>query len=140
MMNKGKFWMGRSILVIFAAGMVSGVFIDKYLLSGRHSRDRRGGPPSIEMMAKDLGLSQDQQDRIRVVFQQSENRFRELRSNMHLSLSQIREGIKTEIDKILTPEQKQKFEAMLMEHTGQRPRGTPEARPTENRNTHPHED
>jgi Spy/CpxP family protein refolding chaperone len=139
MKNKGKFWMGLSILVIFAAGMASGVFVDKYLLSGRHGRDRRGGPPSIEMMAKDLGLTQDQQDRIRFIFQQSEDRFRELRSNMHMSLSQIREGIKNEIDKILTPEQKEKFEAMLNEHSGQRSRGN-ETRPASDRNTPPRED
>lgn len=123
MKNKGAFWMVLTIVVIFVAGALSGVFLDRYLLSGRHDEGRRGGgPPSIEEMARDLGLSQDQQDRIREIFRQSEARFRELRANMHQCLDQIREGIKNEIDSVLTPEQKSKFEAMLHEHTAGRPR------------------
>jgi Spy/CpxP family protein refolding chaperone len=122
MKNKGTFWMVLAVVVIFAAGAVSGVFLDRYLLSGRHGQDRRGGPPSIEMMARDLSLTPDQQVRIREIFRESESRFKELRTNIHQGLDQIRQAIKTEIDSVLTPEQQKKFEAMIQDHDGGRQR------------------
>ncbi len=125
--NKGVLWMIVSVVVVFAAGAVSGIFIDKLLLTERHGQGRRNGPPSIEMMARDLGLSTDQQSRIKAIFEQSEVRFRELRANVHQSLGQIREEIKNQIDLVLTPEQKTKFEAMIHEH------GAPRARQTSGR-------
>ena len=120
MKNKGAFWMVLAIIVIFAAGAVSGVFLDRHLLSGRHDQARRGGPPSIEQMARDLGLSPDQQDKIKEIFWQSESRFKELRTNMHQCLDQIRDGIKNEIDSVLTLEQRKKFDAMIQEHIADR--------------------
>jgi Spy/CpxP family protein refolding chaperone len=120
--NKGIFWMVLSIVLIFLAGAVSGVFIDRHILSLRHDQERRGGPPSVEMLAHDLSLTSDQQEKVKDIFRQSEARFKELRTNIHQCLDQIREEIKNQIENVLTPEQRQKFEALIQEHVAPRQR------------------
>lgn len=120
MKNKSRFWMVVTIVVIFVAGAVSGAFLDRLLFAGHHDQGRRDGAPSIDQMAKDLGLSPDQKAKVQEIFNQSEARFKELRTNVHQCLTQIREEIKNEIDIVLTPEQRQKFEALIQEHDAQR--------------------
>jgi len=122
MKNKGLFWMVLSAVIVFLAGAVSGVFIDRHFLSRPHGQSGHGGAPSIEGMARDLGLTVEQQEKIKEIFRTSEERFKELRGEMHQHLGAIREQIKKEIDSVLTQEQRLKFEAMIQEHVASRQR------------------
>jgi len=121
MIKKGPLWVVLSFAVVFLAGAVSGVFIDKHFLSKPRSQERRGGgAPSIERMAKQLGLTAEQQDKIKDVFRRSDERFKELHGEMHKNLDAIRKQIKSEIDSILTEEQRLKLEALIHEQNAQR--------------------
>ena len=147
MKNRGLLWMIVAMVVVFLAGAVSGVFLDRHGLLGRHAAERRGGPPfpSLEMLARDLSLTAEQQDKIRNIFRDNEQRFAELRTVMHDQLEQFREHIKNEIESVLTPEQLKKFEAIIQKHVAQRQKdkdidarrkNTPES-PKENKGAQP---
>jgi Spy/CpxP family protein refolding chaperone len=122
MKNKFKFWIILSFIIVFAAGIIAGIFSEKYLISKRLGRMREIPVhfPSLEMMAQELSLSPQQKEQIREVFKNNEERLKGLRSQMHDRLSEIRSQLKTEIENILTPEQRQKFEAMIEKYIGQR--------------------
>jgi Spy/CpxP family protein refolding chaperone len=119
MPNKYRFWLVLTLLVAFAAGLLGGIFSERYFFHPReHARARRDAqkPPDLEEMAKDLGLSPDQKERIKQVFETNDVKFKELRAEMHKRLSDIRAEIKEQIDAVLTPEQKQKLDSIIAQH------------------------
>jgi Spy/CpxP family protein refolding chaperone len=119
MPNKYRFWLVLTLLVAFAAGLLGGIFSERYFFHPReHARARRETqrPPGLEEMAKELGLSLDQKERIRQIFETNDVKFKELRAEMRKRLSDIRAEIKNEIDAVLTPEQKQKLDTIISEH------------------------
>jgi hypothetical protein len=71
-------------------------------------------------MARHLGLSPDQKESIRQIFERNDSTFKELYTEMHNRLSAIRTEIKNQIDAVLTPEQRQKMEAIIAKHGEQR--------------------
>jgi Spy/CpxP family protein refolding chaperone len=116
MKNKYIFWIIFSLIVAFVAGLIGGVFGDRYYLQKRHDRGRPR-PPLLEQMAKDLGLSADQQEQIKKIFEKNEAKLKELRTDMHDRLKSLRAELKKEIDSVLTAEQRQKIETMIEKHT-----------------------
>jgi Spy/CpxP family protein refolding chaperone len=125
MKNNYKLWIILSLIVVFIAGVISGILIDKNVLNERkHDTRRRSSThfPTLEIMAEELALSAEQQEQIREIFQNNEERFKNLRSDMHRSLSDIRAQLLTDINFVLTNEQKTKFEAMIDKYRSQRKR------------------
>jgi Spy/CpxP family protein refolding chaperone len=123
MNNKCKLWIILALLVAFAAGVVGGIFAERILFHPRQpSRGVRGPshPPNLEEMARNLGLSPDQKESIRQIFERNDSKFKELYTDMHNRLSALRSEIKNEIDAVLTPEQRQKMEAIIAKHSEQR--------------------
>jgi Spy/CpxP family protein refolding chaperone len=115
MKNHYKFWIILSLILVFAAGVTGGIFIDKLFI--QKGLERAGGRPaphrSIEMMAKELNLSSEQQEKIREIFKNNEETFKSLRKDFFDRLSEIRTRLKNEIKNVLTEEQGKKFEAMI---------------------------
>ena len=123
MNNKYRLWIVLSLLVAFAAGVLGGIFAERIFFHPRqHTRAQRGPshPPDLEEMARHLGLSPDQKESIRQIFERNDSTFKELYTEMHNRLSAIRTEIKNQIDVVLTPEQKQKMEAIITKHGEQR--------------------
>jgi len=126
MTNKLKFWIALSILVAFVAGVLGGVFGERYYSNKRrHARIARSQRtsvhfPSLEQMAQELGLSAEQQDKIKKIFEENEARLKELRSDMHTRLSGIRSELKNQIDAVLTAEQRQKMESIIEKYMQRR--------------------
>lgn len=121
---KNKFWIILSLIIVFAAGVAAGIFSEKYMTSERLEKMRKRSVhfPSLEMMAQELSLTLQQKEQIREVFKANEERLKVMRGQMHSGLSEIRSQLKMEIENILTPEQRQKFEAMIEKYIGQRKR------------------
>jgi Spy/CpxP family protein refolding chaperone len=115
MKNHYKFWIILSLILVFVAGFIGGIFIDKLFI--QKGLEKAGGPPpphrSIEMMAKELNLSSEQQEKIREIFKNNEVRLKSLRKDFFDHLSEIRTRLKNEIKNVLTEEQGKKFEAMI---------------------------
>jgi phosphosulfolactate synthase (CoM biosynthesis protein A) len=124
MKNYNKFWIVFSLIVVFAAGFMGGILFEKYLIDKKVEKrvKRRSSVrfPSLEIMAKELSLTPEQQDQIREIFKNNEERFKNLRKNIDERLSSIRTQLKNEIKDVLTDEQVLKFEAMIEKYISQR--------------------
>ena len=124
MKNHTKFWIVISLIIVFAAGVVGGIFLERSVLDKkpeRYTRSRRHVRfPSLETMAQELNLTTEQQEKIREIFKNNEERFKRLRSQIHESLSSMRTQLKDEIKSVLNEEQNRKFEAMIEKYLAQR--------------------
>lgn len=124
MKNNYKFWIIFSFILIFIIGAVGGIFLDKRFIQTKTKKIQREKRtvhfPTLEVMARELALSSEQEERIREIFKNNEERISNLRSLIHERLSNIRSQLKDEIKDVLTEEQKVKFEAMIERYLQQR--------------------
>ncbi len=124
MKNHNKFWIVFSLIVVFAAGFMGGILFEKSLTDKKAEKrvKRRSSVrfPSLEMMAQELSLTPEQQEQIREIFKNNEERFKDLRSSINERLSSIRAQLKKEIKDVLSDEQKLRFEAMIEKYISQR--------------------
>jgi len=123
MIGKYKVLIIITLIGVFALGVAAGYFGERYLMHVRAERMRQNRPhfPSLDAMAKEVGMSAEQREKIGEVFRQNEERLKNLRGLYRDKLQEIRGLLKSEIDAILTAEQRQKFEAMIAKYL--RPRG-----------------
>ena len=119
---KLKFWIVASLVAVFAIGVAVGYFGERYVVHKRHELrgDKRGDGqpahfPTVETLAKDLGLSPEQQDRIREIFRSNEGRLEAFSEEFHKRLGELRGRLMAEVKDVLTPEQKAKLEARIKE-------------------------
>jgi len=114
MKTKYKILIALTLVVVFGLGVAAGVLGERNVVhrTARHAAQRMH-PPSPETWAKELGLTQSQQDQIREIFKKSEERMKAYRAESHAKLGEIRKGLKAEIDAVLTPEQRQKNDEMI---------------------------
>jgi Spy/CpxP family protein refolding chaperone len=128
MKNHFKIWIILSLVVVFVAGLLSGIFLEQHLIHKRTKKktERRSSVrfPSLKIMAEELGLTSEQQEQIRDIFKNSEERMKELSSNYRERYSQMRAQLKKEIENVLSEEQNQKFEAMIQKYISQRKKET----------------
>lgn len=124
MKNHYKFWIVFSLIIVFAAGVIGGILFEQNILDKKTKKiTRKRAPvrfPSLEMMAEELNLTEDQQEQIREIFNNNEERFKIMRSQIHERFSSIRSQLKSEIKNVLTEEQNIKFEAMIEKYLSQR--------------------
>jgi Spy/CpxP family protein refolding chaperone len=145
MNKKARLWIIFSFLAVLAAGIAGGLFLGRsWHRGGGPSRSYRSGPPpSLDRLAKDLDLTPAQKEEIKKIFERNEERLKELRSQIHANLSEVRSRLKTEIDSVLTPQQREKFNALLERHmrrereTRRRDPDRPSSPPDEPKGEHP---
>ena len=115
MKTKYKILVALTLLVVFGLGVAAGVLGERYLVhkSARRVAAQRPHMPSPESWAKELGLTQDQQDRIHDIFKQSEERMKTFRTENRARLAELRKTLSEEINAVLTPEQKVKNDEMI---------------------------
>ena len=122
MKTKYRLLVALTLLVVFGLGVAAGVLGERY---AAHKKDRRaaaGRPhlPSPESWARELGLTQEQQDKIRDIFKGNEERMKAHRAESRARLDELRKMLKAEIDAVLTPEQKAKNDEMIARFEEQR--------------------
>lgn len=124
MKNGNKFWIIVSFLIVFAAGVVAGILFENKFLDKKPPREgERRSPvrfPTLDMMAEELGLTTEQQEQLREIFKNNEERLKVYRSEIHEHYGALREQLKQEMDSVFTPEQKAKFEAMIEKYLSER--------------------
>jgi Spy/CpxP family protein refolding chaperone len=113
--------------VVFAATLVFGVFagvvLDRTVLRPQPLRpgfrflagspDAR--PPQMKMFSRRLDLTPEQEGKLREILENYRERFGALRMNLHPQYVALRDSLNAEIRAVLTPEQQEKFEAMMRE-------------------------
>jgi len=124
MKNHTKFWIVFSLVVVFGAGIAGGILLDQKIIGEKPGEERKKGEsvrfPTLDIMAEELNLATEQQEQIREVFRNNDERLTVLRGQIHEQFSAIRSQLKEEIEIILTDEQKIKFEAMIQKYLSQR--------------------
>ena len=87
------------------------------------------GRPNMDMMAKDLGLSDDQKAKMKVVMEDTQTQMKALRDDTSLSKEEkmakgkeLRESTQAKMKEILTPEQLAKWQKHMQQN---RPPGGP---------------
>lgn len=115
MKTKYKLIAALLMLVVFGLGVAAGILGERYVVHKKNPRAAAGRPhpPSPDSWAKELGLTQDQQDRIKDIFKKNEERMKAYRAESHTKLDELRKMLKDEIDAVLTPEQRKKNDEMI---------------------------
>jgi hypothetical protein len=72
------------------------------------------------MMAEELGLSSEQQEKLREIFKNNEERLNTLRNQIHDQYAALRTQLKEEMDQVFTDQQQMKFEAMIEKYLAER--------------------
>jgi hypothetical protein len=124
MKNNYKFWIVLSFIIVFTAGVAGGILFENNFLDqkSRRNTERRSSVrfPTLEMMAEELGLTTEQQEQLREIFKNNEERLNTLRSQIHEQYSALRMQVKEEMMKVFSEDQKVKFEAMIEKYLEQR--------------------
>ena len=124
MKNHYKFWIILSLIIVFAAGVLGGILLEQQIARSkiRKKMERRSSVrfPTLEMMAEELSLSSGQQEKIREIFRNTEERMKELNSAFRKQFSNLRSQLKDDIKSVLSEEQAQKFEDMIERYLAQR--------------------
>ncbi len=141
MKNNYKFWIIFSFFIVFAAGIFTGVLLQKYMLSREpastprdSSWDQRRGSvhfPTLDIMAEELELTSEQKRRIKEIFENNEIRLKKLRNHIHEEFSSMRGELLQQIKSVLYEEQITKFDAMIERYLSQR------RKQAEKRHSHP---
>jgi len=117
MTHKAKSFIIISLVLVFTVGVLCGVFLDKNILEEkRHQKRRRERPepfPSLETMAMELDLTDNQQALIKEVFQANHERLKIMHNELHKRFSDLRKQLLDEIKNVLNPEQIDKFDTMI---------------------------
>jgi Spy/CpxP family protein refolding chaperone len=130
--SRVRIWFALFVLVVFAVGLAGGVIagrvvtrrpaIERGVERDRGPRDfgpggpgsRRGGgpPPRVlaDRLAKDLGLTAEQQAKVEAVLTASREHVESLQRDVRERLDAEQRNLRDEIRKVLTPEQQQKFD------------------------------
>lgn len=129
MKNHYKFWIVLSFLVVFAAGIFSGIIIEKQFLSKKLEKTLRQHPrkertrvhfPTLDDMAKELGLSSQQQEKIQEIFDKNEERLKTLSQEVREQFISMRAQLMQEIKSVLDQDQTIRFDAMIEKYLSQR--------------------
>jgi Spy/CpxP family protein refolding chaperone len=122
MRTKYKILIALSLLVVFGLGVAAGVLGERYFVHKKYRRPaaERTHVPSLDAWAKELGLTPDQQTKIREIFKNNEERMKAYRTEALARLGEVRKMLKDELDAVFTPEQKKKMEEMIRRHEERR--------------------
>ncbi|MFU2210702.1 hypothetical protein [Solidesulfovibrio sp. C21] len=105
-------------LVLFASGVVMGFFGSRYLAErGRltllHGDPRHFSEMVVRHMTEDLDLTSAQQKKLRPIVLDTADALAKVREEQEPQLNKIFEKSNEEIKKLLTPDQQEKFTALL---------------------------
>jgi len=118
--TKLKIWL--VLVAVFVLGSVTGA-----ALTGLY-RSRAGGPDGRERamkerfdsMRRELKLTDEQTTAVRAILDETRNEYRALHAELRPRFEEPRQKARARIRALLTPEQQQKFDAMVAQHDAQR--------------------
>ena len=110
-----KIWL--VLLVVFVLGCVTGVALTG-LYRSRANGDRpeareRAMSERFEKMRRELSLTDQQTTSVRTILDETRTEYRALRTELRPRFDEPRQKARVRIRALLTPEQQQKFDAMV---------------------------
>lgn len=120
--TKIKIWL--VLTLVFALGCVTGAALDVlyHTRYGAGRGDVRGHDMQahFETMRRELNLTDEQANAVRVILDETREEFRTLRTELRPRFDEPRQRARARIRALLTPEQQQKFDAMTAQQDSKR--------------------
>jgi hypothetical protein len=118
-LTRTKLWFVLFVVVVFGCGLGTGLLIARFgprgPWIGRHGPP--GPPPSpadsAARVARDLGLTPEQEREVRAAFERGAVRLDEFRQRTGREFDALLKELNTDIEKTLRPEQRERFRAHL---------------------------
>src|SRR5260370_2084945 len=111
------------LVAVLVLGCVSGVALTGLYRSragsGTESRER-AMQERFELMRTELNLTHQQTTAVRAILDETRNEYRALRKELRPRFEEPRMKARSRIRALLTPEQQQKFDAMMVQQDAQR--------------------
>jgi len=116
-----KMWL--VLVAVFVLGSVTGAALTG-LYRSRASSDRpeareKAMHERFEKMRSELNLTEDQTKAVRAIIDETRNEYRALRTELRPRFEEPRQKARARIRALLTPEQQQKFDAMVVQQDAQ---------------------
>ena len=114
-----KVWL--VLVVVFVLGSITGAALTG-LYRSRAGADRpeRAMHERFEKMRRELNLTDEQTKSVSAILDDTRNEYRSLRAELRPRFEEPRQKARTKIRALLTPEQQQKFDALVAQHDTQR--------------------
>ena len=114
-----KVWL--VLVVVFVLGSITGAALTG-LYRSRASADRpeKAMHDRFEKMRRELNLTDEQTTQIRAILDETRNDYRKLREELRPRFEEPRQKARARIRALLTPEQQQKFDALVAQQDAQR--------------------
>ncbi len=116
------------VLIAFLGGIVAGIAGDRFYLFRHHEFfPHRAGPfvteHLVRRLERELSLTPQQRDEVRRILESRRGRIEAIFANVRPQVTQEIDQANAEIEKILTPEQRSKFDAIKIRMQRHRDRG-----------------
>lgn len=120
-----KIWL--VLVAVFVLGSVTGAALTG-LYRSRASGDRpeareRAMHERFEKMRQELNLTEQQTTAVRAILDETRNEYRALKTELRPRFEEPRQKARARIRALLTPEQQQKFDAMVVQQDAQHEEG-----------------
>lgn len=117
--TKLKIWL--VLLIVFVLGGVTGAALGGLYRSRAGSeRPEKAMHERFEKMRNELALTDEQTKAVSAILDETRNEYRALRTELKPRFDEPRQKARTRIRALLTPEQQQKFDAMVAQRDAHR--------------------
>jgi len=121
--TKARFIVVSVFVIGFAAGALALNLYEKLSRSGPKDQPRNGTEFLLKRMNDKVGLSSDQQDQIKKILDETNDKYKDLRTEMEPRIKDfeprfnaVRQESRDRIRALLSPEQLPKYEQMVQDH------------------------
>src|SRR5262252_9666753 len=112
-----KVWL--VLVVVFILGSITGGALTA-LYRSRSGSDKGDRNSRLERMRKELNLTDEQTKAVNAILDETKNEYRSLRSELRPRFEEPRMKARAKMRALLTPEQQQKFDAIVAQQDAQR--------------------
>lgn len=114
-----KVWL--VLVVVFVLGSITGAALTGlYRSRSGSARPERNPHERFEKMRSELNLNDEQTKAISAILDEARNEYRALRGELRPRFEEPRQKARARIRALLSPEQQQKFDAIVAQHDAQR--------------------
>jgi|SRR5215467_9346791 len=110
-----KIWL--VLVVVFVLGSVTGAAITGFYHAAHNARPREN---KVEKIRRDLNLTDEQMKSVSAILDETRNEYKQLKTELKPRFDEPRQKARTRIRALLSPEQQQKFDAMVAQQDAER--------------------
>src|SRR5262245_23998677 len=113
-----KVWL--VLVVVFVLGSITGAALTGLYVARSGSDRGRNGQSRLEKMRTELNLTDEQMKSVSAILDETRNEYRALRSELKPRFEEPRMKARAKMRALLSPEQQQKFDAIVAQQDAQR--------------------